>query len=285
MNRSWPKPILFVLFLLLLGPGVWATQTKDVAYQSGDDTVHGVLFVPPGKGPFPGLLAIHAVFGLDVWTKEQCKKLADAGYVVLAPDLYRGRTANSLEEGMQIVRTIPTGRGQRDLVAAMSFLRAQPNIINERLASIGWCMGGTLAFQLATLDPQLKAAVIRYGHVSADPVILGNINAPILGIFGAKDISISVADIRSFERQMKTLNKQVKIVIYPEAGHAFEYPEAVARNFGLVKQTYAPASAYQGPRPSDTADAWKQTLEFLDANLKSKRRATRGVAQPFLAVH
>lgn len=271
MKFSHLKPMLLFVVVFLLAPAVWASQGKDVAYSSGEETVHGLLFTPPGEGPFPGLLAIHASFGLDEWTKEQASKLADAGYVVLALDLYRGKVAKTLDEATQIFRPIPVARRQRDVLAAMAFLRAQPNVSKERVSSIGWCMGGTWAFQLATLDPLLKVAVIRYGHVSADPALLAKIHARVLGIFGAKDTSIPVAEIRSFEQQMKNLNKPAEIVIYPEAGHAFEYPESTAKALGLVEKPGSTGSAYHGPRSDDTADAWKRTLDFLDTNLKSEQ--------------
>jgi carboxymethylenebutenolidase len=212
------------------------------------------------------LLAIHAAFGLDDWTKEQAAKLADAGYVVLALDLYRGKLANTLAEATEILRPIPAARKQQDVLAAMQFLRSQMNVSKDRIGSIGWCMGGTFAFQLATLDPLLKVAVIRYGHVAQDTSLLRKINARILGIFGGKDSSIPVSELLSFEQQMKDLGKPAEILIYPEAGHAFETPEHM-HTFG---------SAYRGYRADDTCDAWKRTVKFLDANLKSNETSEPG---------
>jgi carboxymethylenebutenolidase len=84
MSRPCIRKIRLLVVCLLLAPALWARPGKNVAYRSGDETVHGLLFTPSGKGPFPALLAIHAAFGLDDWTKGQASKLADSGYVVLA---------------------------------------------------------------------------------------------------------------------------------------------------------------------------------------------------------
>jgi carboxymethylenebutenolidase len=283
MRPSHVARILWFASWLLLASALSAAEVKDVAYRSGDETVHGLLFAPSGKGPFPGLLAIHAVFGLDEWTREQASKLANAGYLVLALDFYQGKVAQTLDDGVQLSRAVPMTRKQQDVLAAIHFLRSQANVIQDRIGSIGWCMGGTWAFNLATLDPLLKVAVIRYGHASTEPSLLGKINARVFGIFGAKDTSIRIQEIRSFEQQMKSLGKQVEIIIYPEAGHAFEYPESTAKTLGLVKAAYPADSAYQGPRPDDSADAWKRTVDFLDANLKSAK-SVGGPEQEVLAL-
>lgn len=255
-----------LLASLIFAPTLAVAQRTDVFYANGAEIVKGVLFTPAGRGPFPALLAIHAVFGLDDWTKEQATRLSDAGYVVLAVDLYGGKVANGLDDAGVLLRRIPTGGAQRELLAGLAFLRAQPNVSRDRLGSIGWCMGGTWAFRLASLDPLLKVAVVRYGHLSDDPKVLTQLNARILGIFGGKDSSIPVADVHRFAHHMLVLGKPADIIIYPEAGHAFETPEHL-HTFG---------SAYHGYRPQDTADAWTRTIAFLDASLKSPRHAPNG---------
>ena len=109
----------------------FCSDAKDVSYRSGDETVHAILFTPPGHGPFPALIAIHAVGGLDDWVKQQASRLSDEGYLTLAVDLYRGRVASgsaaSLAEAREIARSVPPGRRERDLQAAFAFLATQPN--------------------------------------------------------------------------------------------------------------------------------------------------------------
>ena len=246
--------ILLLLSLIFLFAGtVFAAESRNVSYKSGDETVNAVMYAPPGKGPFPALVVIHEWWGLNDWVKEQASKLADQGYVTLAIDLYRGKVATTPDEAHEIMRGVPEDRANRDLLAASSYLRAQKNVDPKRVGSIGWCMGGGYSLNLALNDPKLKAAVINYGHLAADEATLKKINAAILGIFGGQDRGIPPADVNKFETQLKALGKTAEIHVFPDAGHGFENP--------VNKQAY---------RAEDAGQAWKLTVDFLAKNLKSK---------------
>jgi carboxymethylenebutenolidase len=239
------KTILVVL-LLILACSAFAASGTPVSYKSGDDTVQGVLYAPAGKGPFPAVVVIHEWWGLNDWVKEQASKLADQGYVALAVDLYRGKVADTPDMAHELMRGLAEDRAGRDLRAAVAFLGAQSNVKKDRIGSIGWCMGGGYSLQTALLEPGLAATVINYGHLAEEPENLKKINAPILGIFGGKDRGIPVDDVKKFEAALKQLGKKVEIVIYPDAGHAFENPNNKA-----------------GYRADDAADAWRRTIKFL----------------------
>ncbi len=241
---------LCLTFTFLFALGAFAATSKNVSYKSGDETVQGLIFTPEGKGPFPGILVIHEYWGLNDWVKEQASKLSDLGYVAFAIDLYRGKVATTPDEAHEIMRGVPEDRGARDLHAAFEFLKSQPNVKKDRIASIGWCMGGGYSFDVALQEPTLTADVINYGHLASDPAVLKKINASILGIFGGQDLGISVDDVKKFEQSMKQLGKKVEVVIYPNAGHAFENPNN--------KAVY---------RADDAADAWNRTVTFLAQTL------------------
>jgi carboxymethylenebutenolidase len=228
-----------------------ASGSKDVSYKSGDDTVNAALYAPKGKGPFPGIVVIHEWWGLNDWVKEQASKLADEGYVTLAIDLYRGKIAASPDLAHELMRGVPEDRAARDLHAAVEYLKSQPNVRKDRIASIGWCMGGGYSLDVALEEPTLAAAVINYGHLATDADDLKKINASILGIFGGQDRGIPVDDVRKFEQQLKQLGKSAEIHIYPNAGHAFENPNNTA-----------------GYRKDDAEDAWQRTVAFLAKTLK-----------------
>jgi carboxymethylenebutenolidase len=245
------KLALVALSFVMLASGLFAADGKPVSYQSGSETVNGILYTPQGKGPFPALIVIHEWWGLNDWVKEEASKLADQGYAALAIDLYRGKVATNPDEAHQIMRGVPEDRANRDLLAASSFLRSQKNVDPARVGSIGWCMGGGYSLDLAIADPKLKAAVINYGHLATDDSTLKTINAPILGLFGGQDKGITPADVNKFESQMKALGKSVDIHIFPDAGHAFENPNNKT-----------------GYRAGDAAEAWKLTVAFLEKNLK-----------------
>jgi len=238
--------LLCLAFTLLFAVGAFAVTPKNISYKSGDETVQGLLYTPEGKGPFPGIVVIHEWWGLNDWVKEQASNLSDLGYVALAIDLYRGKVATTPDEAHELMRGLPEDRAKRDLHAAFEFLQSQSTVKKDRIASIGWCMGGGYSLDMALQEPTLRADVINYGHLATDTDSLKKINASILGIFGGKDRGITPADVKKFEQSLKQLGKKVDIVIYPDAGHAFENP-----------------NNKDGYRPDDAADAWKRTVKFL----------------------
>jgi len=242
----------FLLGVLgLLAQPALAANAKDVSYKSGDETVHGIVYTPDGKGPFPGIIVIHEYWGLNDWVKEQAGKLADQGYAALAIDLYRGKVATTPDEAHEIMRGVPEDRAKRDLHAAFQYLQSQPNVKKDRIGAIGWCMGGGYSLDVALQEPTLAADVINYGHLATDPEALKKINAPILGLFGAQDRGITPEDVKKFGEALDKMGKKIDVTIYPDAGHAFENP-----------------NNKDGYRAKDAADAWNKTVNFLASTLK-----------------
>ncbi len=250
------KSFLACCVLLLLQISTFAATSKDVSYKSGNETVHGILYSPAGKGPFPGIIVIHEWWGLNNWVKEQASKLADQGYATLAIDLYRGKVATTPNEAHEFMGGVPQDRAKRDLEAAFQYLQSQPDVRKDRIGAIGWCMGGGYALQLALDEPKLTADVINYGvydyaSLAKDPAAIKKINAAILGFFGAQDRGIPTDDLRKFFEQLSKLGKKADFSIYPDAGHAFENP-----------------NNKEGYRPKDAQDAWNKTVAFFASNLK-----------------
>src|SRR2546428_14046764 len=100
------KSVFLLSSFYLCSISLLAADGKNVSYKSGDETVQGVLYVPAGKGPFPGLVVIHEWWGLNDWVKEQASKLADQGYAALAIDLYRRKVADTPEEARLLVPSV-----------------------------------------------------------------------------------------------------------------------------------------------------------------------------------
>jgi carboxymethylenebutenolidase len=245
------RKFAIVVLLFLFAVSAFASSGKSVSYKSGDETVNAQLFTPAGKGPFPALVVIHEWWGLNDWVKEQASKLADQGYVTLAVDLYRGQVAKTSDEAHELMRGVPQDRAQKDLLAAYDYLSKQSIVKKDKIGSIGWCMGGGYSLDLTLAQPKIAATVINYGHLASEPSSLKQIQAPVLGIFGAQDRGIPVASVRKFEQDLKSQGKSVEIVIYDDAGHAFEN-----------------SNNKDGYRAADAADAWNKTIAFLARNLK-----------------
>jgi carboxymethylenebutenolidase len=249
MNRSLKFASAMLVFGLIAAPLVvraQAPKTQTVEFPSGKETTSGFLAIPDKPGVYPGLLVIHEWWGLNDWVKEQSEKLAEQGYVVLAVDLYRGKSAADPSDAHELMRGLPQDRAIRDMQAAFEYLATRKDVKPTRLGAIGWCMGGGLALQLAIHQPRLGAVVVNYGALPTDPNDIQQIGAWVLGNFGADDKGITPADVQAFEKAMKGLNRRIDVKIYPGAGHAFENPNNTS-----------------GYRPEAAADAWKRTLAFL----------------------
>jgi carboxymethylenebutenolidase len=227
-------------------PTVYSTKTEYVTYPSGKDTLTGYLATPEKPGTHPVIILIHEWWGLNDWVKEQGQKFASLGYDVLAVDLYRGKVASTPDEAHELSRGVPQDRAMKDLQAAYDYMEARKDITKDRIAVVGWCMGGGYAVEFAVHQPRLSGVVVNYGSLPTDPNDLQQIAPPILGSFGADDKGITPADVHAFEDSMKKLGKYVEIKIYPGAGHAFENPNNT-----------------NGYRPDAAADAWQRTTIFL----------------------
>ena len=225
--------------------------TRTVQIKSGTETINGYLALPASPGRHPALIVVHEWWGLNDWVKEQTRKLADAGYVSLSVDLYRGEVATTLEEAHEISRGVPDDRALRDLEAGFSFLATRSDVDKTKIGVAGWCMGGGYALELAVNEGNLAACVVNYGAMPTNHGSIARIHAPVLGNFGAEDRGIPPTAVHSFESAMKSAGKPVDLKVYEGAGHAFENES--------IEESYRPAAA---------SDAWNRTLAFLGKTLK-----------------
>jgi carboxymethylenebutenolidase len=235
---------------------------EPVAGAAGGEAATGVVGAEvdygPGRGylarpdgtPRAGLVVIHEWWGLNDNIREMSNRLAAAGYLALAVDLYEGDVAGEPGEARALMQALmrDEDRAGRHLGAALRWLETEGGV--EEVGSIGWCLGGAMSLRLALQMPEeLDAAVIYYGRLVTDPAELAPLRMPILGIFGAQDRGIPVESVREFEMALQALGKTHEIVIYEDADHAFANPSG---------------TRYQ---PEAAADAWRRTLAFLDQHL------------------
>jgi carboxymethylenebutenolidase len=249
-HRIISAVFLISLFAAILAARAADPKTEMVKFPSGKDTIEGFLAVPEQPGRYPAVIVIHEWWGLNDWVKEQTQKIAEQGYVVLAVDLYRGKTATDPNEAHELMRGLPQDRAVRDMQAAFDYLAARKDV-NGRIGSVGWCMGGGFSLQLAIHQPRLSACVVNYGALPTDPNDIQQIGAPVLGNFGGQDHGITPVDVKAFQKSLSALGRYVDIKIYDDAGHAFENPNNQA-----------------GYKPADAADAWARTIAFLKKTLR-----------------
>ena len=234
------------------------TENKTVTYFGGNTT--GYLVYPNQnqsgeKVKLPAVVMIHENKGLNDYIKESANLLAKNGYVVLAVDLFNGEVVtNNQERSGELTGAIRENPGIaiENMKAAVNYLRSLDNVEPSKIASLGWCFGGQQSLQLAinSKDDPLAATVIYYGRLTNDSQAISNITSPVLGIFGGKDQSISVDSVMQFQKALNDTGITNEIHVYPNVGHAFANPS---------NDNYA---------PTETADAWKKTLDFLSRNLQ-----------------
>jgi carboxymethylenebutenolidase len=216
-------------------------------------TLNGYLAMPEGEGPHPAVLLIHEWWGINEGITILADELAKEGYVVLAPDAYRGETTNMIPRAIFLRLGTPEEQVFADVDASLAYLRTLENVDTDRVASMGFCFGGGHSLQLGMRQSEnLALTIIYYGSLVTAPNQLEKLRAasPVLGIFAEEDQQILVADVLEFEANLNTLDIPNEITIYPEVGHGF-----------LNEDNYKEPETAGGM-------AWAQTLAFLEENLK-----------------
>ena len=229
-----------------------APGKRNVTYPGpGGVTLQGYLATPRGSGPFPAVVMIHEWWGLNQDTTLLADALAREGFVVLAADAFRGSVAQTRDEARKQVTETPREQIGADLDAALDYLRSHPQVDPDRVASMGFCFGGTQSMYMGTRNPELAAVVIFYGGgpiQEADQLGSMRQAGPVLGIYGKEDGGIPVEQVRKFEQAMESRGVENTITVYPGVGHAF-----------VKSNTYNDGGAPQ--------QAWNQLVTFLKTTL------------------
>jgi carboxymethylenebutenolidase len=226
---------------------------QDLAYGEGDhDNLLGFLALPrEAAEPLPGLILIHEEWGLDEEVKDVARRLAAEGYIVLAVDLFAGEVTQE----PAVARTLQarTARNPGDVRANLrqAYQYLDKYALAPRIGCIGFGPGGRWSLECAALMPgELDAVVTTDGPVPDDIDGLAKLEVPLLGLFAALDPYSPFGKAQALRERLRELDKDARIIIYLKAGHAFTRRSA------------------RGYDAEAAADAWKSTMEFLEANLK-----------------
>jgi carboxymethylenebutenolidase len=171
---------------------------------------------------------------------RMAEALAADGYVVLAPDAYRGRLSVSVPGALLQTLLSPQNRIDRDLDQALEHLRAMESVDPARIAVAGFCFGGTQAMKLGIRHDWIRATAIFYGSgIVTDRDAIGSLGAggPVLGIFGEEDRSIPLEKITAFEAALKSHGVDATIRVFPDVGHGFVHPQAVIAG-GIAREAW-----------------------------------------------
>ena len=226
----------------------------------------------------PGVLVCMHAPGIDAFMEDVARRLAIAGYAAIVPDLYHRQAANNGDSPLLRMGRLRDAELFRDLAAATAALRMSPGVAARRIAVIGFCMGGRIAWLQAARDATLNAACCFYpgaidtawgggeeksrggaeekswggpeekswGGEALTPLQWGEkIAVPVLGLFGAEDTNPSSDHRQAMTRTLMRAGVTHDMRVYPGCGHAF---------LNFQRPSF---------RPEAAADAWQRCLDWL----------------------
>ena len=209
--------------------------------------------VAPDSGSGPGVLVLHAWWGLTDFFRGVCDRLADEGFVALAPDLHGdGRTADTPDEAEALLASTDTNRAANLVVSSLSALRRMPATPEGRVGVLGFSMGASWALWAATRFPDdIAAASVFYGTQDID---FAPARAAFQGHFAEHDEFASDDEVNYLEAQLRLCGHAVDFHRYPGTGHWFVEADRPA--------AYVEHAADQ---------AWARTVAFLHEHLDPAR--------------
>ena len=236
-------------------------MAQNVEFKSNGNTASGYLATPPG-GSGPGVLVIQEWWGLDASLKQAADRLAAAGFVALAPDLYHGEVAGhtEMDKASKLMQSLPPDRAARDMSGAVDYLSNHPAVTGNGIGVVGFCMGGMLAFLIASnRGDKVKAVVPFYGFPQGpmEPD-WSKLSASIRGHMAEKDDFFPPNAARALEAKLRGMGKDVTLTVHPGTGHAFMGPHNA---LGTLNEALA-------------AQIWPQVFSFLKERLQSGAPAT-----------
>jgi carboxymethylenebutenolidase len=225
---------------------------------------------PDGAGPFPAVLVVQNREGVAEFTQEMTQRIANAGYIGVAPQLYHREGEPKTPEEIEQFKNFRRDTNViNDVNATINYLRGCANADTARLGIIGFCMGGRVAFLMAAATKSFKAAVDFYGggvysrwgtDCPAPSELAADISCPIQGHFGELDTNPPPDEMRTLDAELRRLGKEHEFFFYADAPHGFN------------------RSGWKGYKPDHDAASWARTLNFFAKHLAQapQRKAAAG---------
>lgn len=216
---------------------------KDVTFDVNGQATAGYLAVPEQKGA-PGVIVLHAWWGLNSIFKKLCDRLSEEGFAAFAPDLNNSKVAKTIEEAKQLMSERNQEQQQAVVTTASDFLQSRPGVRKEALSVIGFSMGAAWSLVLANERPaDISKVVLFYGSYYG--MDFTNVRADILGHYADHDEWEPLDDVRGMEKDMHAAGLKPILHFYESTLHWF---------FEEDRPEYDPQAARL---------AWKRTLDFL----------------------
>ena len=232
-------------------------KTKTIEYKDGDTTLRGELAWDDSvSGPRPGVLVVHEWWGLNDYAKSRARKLAEAGYVAFALDMYGDNkvTEHAKQAGewsKQISSNIDAWRARAN--RGLEVLASQDEVDPNNIGAIGYCFGGSTVMQMAYAGSPVKAVVSFHGSLPPADESVTSIGPRVLVAHGRDDAFIPAERIVAFQEGLDRAQADWEMTIYSDTRHGFTNPDA--GNFGIDNLAY-----------NETADrrSWAAMLRLFE---------------------
>ena len=258
IRRLVPALALF----LYATAAVAAVKTQEITYSAGGTQLQGYLAWNdsyPGKRP--GVLVVHEWWGQNAHARRQARRLAEAGYVGFALDMFgKGKVTTHPAEAQEFMNEAmkePEAAAAR-FDTALAILKRNPHVDPRRIGALGYCFGGGVVLDRLRAGENLQAAAVFHGSLGTQhPAPKGAVKAKLIVLVGGADPMEPPSLVESFKKEMTNAGANYQVVVYPHAKHGFTNPEA--------SKAGMPALAYNA-----TADreSWAAMLRVFRGVLK-----------------
>jgi len=236
------------------GPKV---ETREVTYQQGSTKLTGfVAWDANATGKRPGVLVVHEWWGHNEHARNQARRLAEAGYVGFALDLYGdGKVTTHPDSAQKFVAEATKDPAvlQARFDAALNQLKQDPHVDSTKVAAIGYCFGGAVVLTLARAGANLAAVGSFHGAIPPTAKVdSGKVKARVLIQTGGADPMVPASDVARYQKEIEGAGGKVQVITYPNAKHSFTNPNA--DKAGMPGLAYDPAVDQQ---------SWAALLQML----------------------
>lgn len=217
--------------LLFAAPASAEVKTKVVDYTAGGAALQGfIAWDDATAAKRPGVLVVHEWWGHNEHARNAARRLAEAGYVGFALDVFgKGKLAKHPDDAMKFVTEAtkdPAVLAAR-FDAALAELKKDPHVDPGRIGAIGYCFGGTVVISQARMGADLDVVASFHGGLgSLPPVKPGAVRAQVLVYTGEADPMVPAAQVEAFRKEMEAAGAKIDVVSYPGAKHGFTNPDA-----------------------------------------------------------
>jgi carboxymethylenebutenolidase len=220
---------------------------------------------PEKQARRPGVIIVHEIFGLNEHIKDVARRFALKGMVAFAPDLFEGSPGlpedrNNLDAMRAVWQNIPDSQLIDDLQAVYRQAAQHPDVMADKVGTIGFCMGGAIALMFACSSHRISWVADYYGRIlypqltekkPKHPIdYMDGLRCPAIFVFGGQDELILPDHIEQLKQRMAKKGQKFEVKVYPEAKHAF---------FNDQRELYNEAAA---------KDAWQTTLDFVANSIR-----------------